>query len=272
MKIQKDSLGDRMKGYENTYRLYLPKRMPLIMRLDGKAFSQYTRTCERPYDKKLVNALNNVAIALCKEIQGAKLAYLQSDEITILIYETDFESKPWFNNNINKMLSVAAAEASSTMTEESINVFGKIKKAKFDCRVFPVPLDEVLNQIEFRQQDATRNAISMQARALASHEECKNKNSKQLQELIFQKAGINFSKLPTEQKRGRCVVKKKETSTVSVRGVETPIERSKWTVDTEIPIFHEDKTYIEKYLYGEDYFAKIKAEYEKLRPLFEGSK
>ncbi len=69
-----------------------------------------------------------------------------------------------------------------------------------------------------------------------------------------------------------CVVKKKETSIVSVRGVETPIERFKWMVDNEIPIFHEDKTYIEKYLYGEDYFKKIKAEYEKLKPLFEGSK
>lgn len=272
MKIQKDSLGDRMKGYENAYRSYLPKRIPLILRLDGKSFSNYTRTCERPYDQKLVNALNSVAIALCKEIQGAKLAYLQSDEITILVYETDFESKPWFNNNINKMLSVSAAIASATMTVESENVFGKIKPAYFDARIFPVPIDEVLNSITWRQQDATRNAISMQARAVASHKECNNKNSKQLQELMFQKAGINFSKLPTEQKRGRCVLKKKETSVVSVRGVETSVERFKWSVDNEIPIFHEDKTYIEKYLYGEDYFEKIKAEYEKLRPLFEGSK
>lgn len=273
MKIQKDSLGDRMKGYEDAYRQYLPKRMPTIYRFDGVAWHTLTKSCAKPYDQKLTNAMNNVAIALCKRIQDAKFAYLQSDEIQILAYNTDFESKPWFNNNLNKMLSVSSARAASVMTKQSKEVFGKEDlEIEFDCRVFPIPIDEVVNVFTWRQQDATRNAISMQARAVASHKECNNKNSKQLQELIFQKAGINFSKLPTEQKRGRCVVKKKETSIVSVRGVETPIERFKWTVDNEIPIFHEDKTYIEKYLYGEDYFEKIKAEYEKLRPLFEGPK
>lgn len=89
MKIEKDSLGDRMKGYENAYRLYLPKRMPLIMRLDGVAWHTLTRTCKRPYDEKLVNAMNNVAIALCKRIQDAQFAYIQSDEIQILIFNSD---------------------------------------------------------------------------------------------------------------------------------------------------------------------------------------
>ena len=34
-----DDLGDRMKGYENINRNHLIKRMPVIIRLDGKAFS-----------------------------------------------------------------------------------------------------------------------------------------------------------------------------------------------------------------------------------------
>lgn len=268
-KDSKDSLGDRMKEYENVYRLYLPKRMPLICRLDGVSWHTLTRKCARPYDEKLVKAMNNVAIALCKRIQDAKFAYIQSDEIQILIFNSDFESQPWFNNNLNKMLSVSAARAASAMTKQSKEVFGKDDlEIEFDCRINPYPIDEVVNVFWWRQMDATRNAISMQAHAVASAKECHGKNSKQLQELIFEKSGINFSKLPTEQKRGRCVVKKKETTIVNVRGVETPIERYKWVVDTEIPIFHENKSYIEKYLYGKDYFEKIKTEYEKLKTLF----
>lgn len=37
-----DSLGDRMKGYENIYRYYLTRRVPVVIRLDGKAFHTFT--------------------------------------------------------------------------------------------------------------------------------------------------------------------------------------------------------------------------------------
>ena len=41
---KKDSLGDRMKEfYENRSKLYLPRRVPVIIRLDGKAFHSFTK-------------------------------------------------------------------------------------------------------------------------------------------------------------------------------------------------------------------------------------
>jgi tRNA(His) 5'-end guanylyltransferase len=45
-----DSLGDRMKEYENISRIYLTRRMPAIIRIDGKAFHSFTRGFIRPYD------------------------------------------------------------------------------------------------------------------------------------------------------------------------------------------------------------------------------
>lgn len=35
----KDSLGDRMKGYENVSRNYLTRRIPAIIRIDGRLFT-----------------------------------------------------------------------------------------------------------------------------------------------------------------------------------------------------------------------------------------
>ena len=45
-----DSLGDRMKGYENISRFYLTRRSPVIIRVDGKAFHTFTRGLKRPFD------------------------------------------------------------------------------------------------------------------------------------------------------------------------------------------------------------------------------
>lgn len=85
--MSQDSLGDRMKRYEQACRTSLPPRMPVIMRVDGRAFHTYTRGCSRPFDEALIGAIDQVAIALCDEIQGAQIAYVQSDDISILIHD-----------------------------------------------------------------------------------------------------------------------------------------------------------------------------------------
>ena len=107
---RKDSLGDRMKNYERDSSSKLTDRLPVIMRLDGKAFHTYTRSCDKPFDNKLIDAMNQTAISLCKEIQGAQIAYVQSDEVSILIHGyKKHNSSPWFDNKVQKMVSVGAA-------------------------------------------------------------------------------------------------------------------------------------------------------------------
>jgi tRNA(His) 5'-end guanylyltransferase len=80
----------------------------------------------------------------------------------------------------------------------------------------------------------------MVARSLYSHKELHKMGNTQLQEMIFQK-GINWNTLPTSQRRGRCIVKKQIVKETAVR--------SQWTVDNEIPIFSQDKSYIEQHVY-----------------------
>lgn len=108
----RDSLGDRMKGYENAFRHYLPRRMPVIIRIDGKAFHTYTKGFHKPFDYILMKTMQETAYELCKKIEGVKLAYVQSDEISLLLTNDDtLETEPWFGNNLQKLCSIAASTA-----------------------------------------------------------------------------------------------------------------------------------------------------------------
>lgn len=258
--MSKDSLGDRMKTYEDAYRFNLPIRMPLVIRIDGKAFHSYTKGCKRPFDQKLVDCMDTTAQRLCKEVQGCQLAYVQSDEISLLVvnYE-DLDSQSWFDNNLQKMVSICAGIASSTFTFNSWRIWmgnvaapvglESIKPAIFDARAFVLPKEEVCNYFLWRQQDATRNSVQMLARSLYSHKQCENKNNSDLQEMCFQK-GQNWNDLPTSQKRGRCIVKIKTIKPAYNPQSQTTVmsERSEWAVDNEIPIFSQDRRYIEQFV------------------------
>jgi len=247
----KDSLGDRMKFfYEDAYRLHLPRRMPVIVRYDGKSFHSYTKSCKKPIDKDLVDCMNETAIYVCKNVQGCKLGYVQSDEVSLLITNYDkLETDCYFDNNIQKIVSVISAMASSHFTSISSKIFGQIKLAQFDARAFVIPKEEVNNYFIFRQVDATRNSVQMLARTLYSHKQLDNKANSELQDLCMKK-GVNWNDCPTSQKRGRCIIKTKtlKEGKNHLTGESTYFERSEWVVDNEIPIFSKDTSYINKYL------------------------
>lgn len=262
--MSNDSLGDRMKSYEDAYRTKLPIRMPVIMRIDGRAFHTYTAGCKKPVDQGLVDCMNDTAIALCEEVQGCKVAYVQSDEISLLLtnYET-VDTQSWFENNLQKMVSISAAVASVTFTEGSWKIWGSqtsvsgdehsiTQPALFDSRAFVMPKEDVCNYFLWRQQDATRNSVQMLARSLYSHKECTDKNNSELQEMCFQK-GINWNDCPIPQRRGRCIIKKSVPGSAINKKTQEVVrfQRSEWTVDNEIPIFSADRKYIDRFVYPE---------------------
>lgn len=245
------SLGDRMKGYESVTESRLTPRTPLVLRLDGKAFHQYTKGLKRPWDETLHDVMDMVATELCHVVQGAQVAYVQSDEISILVhtYKT-FEAQPYFDGRVQKIVSVTASMAAAHFTAESWRLFddpvnpvankaSKIRLAFFDCRAFVMPESDVCNYFLWRQQDATRNSVQMLARSLYSHKECNNKNGSQLQDMCMEK-GQNWNDVATRYKRGRCIVKKAR----EVDGT----QRTYWETDNEIPIFSQDRDYINKFL------------------------
>jgi tRNA(His) 5'-end guanylyltransferase len=268
---KKDSLGDRMKeNYENRSKTYLVRRMPVIIRLDGKAFHTFTKGLKRPYDEIFHNTMNETLKYLCENIQGCKIGYTQSDEITLLLTDYDtLTTAAWFDYAVQKMCSVAASMATMAFNKflayeyEELNrlvsewehtkedeeymytVYDKIVKgAMFDARCFNIPEDEVVNCFIWRQQDATRNAIQMLGQCNFSHKELQNKSCNDIQDILMTQKGINFNDMPTEFKRGVCCVKKEiQDPDIDIKDGVYPI--SKWIIDKEIPIFTQDRNYIE---------------------------
>ncbi len=230
----KDTLGDRMKDfYENRTRYTLPRRTYTLIRVDGKAFHTYTRDLQRPFDEAFMSDMDATAQFLCSHMQGARCAFVQSDEISILL--TDFDkltTDAWFDGNIQKMASISASMATALFNELRPG-----KLAFFDSRVFTIPFQtEVENYFIWRQQDATRNSISNVAQSLYTHKELNGKSSDQKQELIFQK-GINWNDYPSRCKRGRMIVKEIFEKSGAIR--------SRW-VAQDVPIFTQNREFLEK--------------------------
>ena len=267
--MKNDALGDRMKEfYEDRTRIKLPRRTFTIIRIDGKAFHTYTKGLERPFDEGLIEDMNATTAYLCKNIQGAKFGYVQSDEISLVL--TDFDdlgTHAWFDNNLQKMVSVAASMATAEFNKlrlirymKNSMIFlepediGKFKMAEFDARAFQIPfIDEVENYFIWRQQDAVRNSISSVAQSLYSTKELHGKKTSDMQELIFQK-GINWNDYDFRLKRGAVIakvevpvlVKTKEFVNDGETHVIDPTQivmRNKWQV-VETPTFTQDRWFI----------------------------
>lgn len=206
------NLGDRIKeNYENRYRFYLTRRTPVIIRIDGVAFHTFTRGLDRPFDFDLINAMIATTKAVSLKMQGFKCAYVQSDEISILLTDYDnINTCAWFDYNKSKIESVSA----SLFTTYFNNCFKKNNKtAYFDARSFNIPASEVVNYFLWRAQDWERNSLNMYASEFYSHRELHGKNKSDKHEMLYQK-GKNWNELSNTLKNGTFIFKDETVSNI----------------------------------------------------------
>ena len=260
--MDKTTLGDRMKNnYENISRYYLTRRMPVIIRIDGKAFHTFTRGFKKPFDDIFVKTMQDTMKYLCENIQGCVLGYTQSDEISLVLVDyAELTTDAWFGNNLQKMCSVSASIATMAFNkffyinipadEENSGTYYKAleKGAMFDSRVFTIPKEEVCNALIWRQQDATRNSIQSVGQANFSQKELHGKSCNNIQNMLMIYKGINWNDYATTLKRGSCCIKVDDglTEYDEAGNICGYTQRSKWIIDNEIPIFSQNRNYIEK--------------------------
>ncbi len=263
----KKSISERHKEYENITRIYLMRRGYTICRVDGRHFSTETKGLKKPFDEGFIEDMNTTAKALCHGIQGAKFAFVQSDEISIFICDYDtLDTDAWFQNNIQKMCSISASIATKTFNQERIKRIISEKtsntkwedvnsdvflqhieqciylggKHEFDSRIWQVPSkQEVINAFIFRQQDCTRNSIQMAASSFYSQKQMHGKNTNILQDMLMEK-GVNWNNYPIGQKRGRVIMKENYEMKDGIK----PVTRSRWTV-VDPPVFSQQKDFLE---------------------------
>lgn len=239
------NLSDRMKRYEQPTDLYLVKRMPAIIRIDGKAFHIFTRGFSPQYDKFFRRMMEETTLKLCKNIQCARLGYSQSDEISILLIDYNkFNTDQFFDGRIQKIVSIAASMTTTyfnqiidnIIKEERSNwnrisefLIDKIHKAMFDVRVFNIPREDVENYFIWRQQDAVRNSILSLGYKYFSHKDLLNLSCDQVQEKLFSEKEINWNNCSIKLKHGFAVAK----------------HSIGWKIDLDIPEFSKERGYVE---------------------------
>lgn len=274
-----DELGKRMKTfYEEIPKTRLMRRVPVAIRIDGKAFHTFTKGFQKPFDEMLIESMQDTMKYLCENIQGCVLGYTQSDEITLILVDyKKLTSSAWFDYEVQKVCSIAASMATMAFNKyfsENINsecyvfddelldngdfnpnykneylidlytthIKASYKGAMFDARCFNIPKEEVANLIYWRQLDATRNSIQMVGQANFSHKELQNKSCDQIQDMLMTQKGINWNDIPSYQKHGSCCIKEEYRFNDSLR--------SRWIIDNDIPIFKGDnRKYIEDMIY-----------------------
>lgn len=266
-----DELGKRMKTYYETIpKTKLMRKIPVAIRIDGKAFHTFTRGLNKPFDDILTKSMQQTMKYLCENIQGCVLGYTQSDEITLILVDyKQVNSCAWFDYEVQKMCSVAASMATMAFNNsfthnileyqqthlnngafsnryfESL-IAARDKGAMFDARCFNVPKEEVTNLIYWRQLDAIRNSVQMVGQAYFGHAELQGKSCNDIQDMLIQQKGIDWNKYAAHQKRGSACIK--ETYTMdNPDSSADPIIRNRWVIDMDIPIFKDDdRDYIEQ--------------------------
>ena len=271
-----DDLANRMKEYEKRNQYYLQKRTPVAIRVDGRSFHTFTKGFKRPFDDILMKSMQETAKYMCENMGNAKLAYVQSDEITIILTDYDtLETDCWFNYRTDKLCSISASMATMAFNKffernaenyiqncatdyETDGSYGKgtpeyqlceiyqkalEKGAMFDARCFNIPKEEVTNLIYWRQLDAIRNSIQMVGQANFSHKELQNKSCNMIQDMLHEQKGINWNDYPTICKRGSaCIYTEYANMNDS--------HNSGWIIDKEMPILKgENRAYVDDLVY-----------------------
>ena len=262
------TLSDRMKKFEDVSRHYLSPKQPIILRIEGKNFSSYTKQpwVKKPFSYLISSAFLQTTVKVCHEIQNVDFAYHQSDEVSFFLkdYKTKKQGQ-YFDGNVQKISSVVTSiftywfnhfikqdlEQQSSLKDDGYYDNEKtpiikadlrmaVHPAIFDCLLFSLPMTEVTNYFIWRQRDAIRNSVAAYAKYLKSWEE-----------------------LPVDVQRGTACKKNEVDVLVSElsedqiqfyikNNLQVPesVKRNKWVLDTNTPKFSEDRKYIDDLVFS----------------------
>lgn len=259
----KETLATKMKAYEKEHSTYLQTGVPVLVRVDGNAFHSLTRHFERPFDKVFKTVMQKTAMYLFKKVHGCKLAYTQSDEISLLLIDYSSEkTEPWLNYRMEKVLSISAGKATmafnkylreevdklfaqDNISEEEIaqymEYYKKLDSAVFDSRAFNLPKEEVNLYFRWRQEDAMNNSLQMLAQTMYSHKQLLGIKTEDLKQKLITEKEINWGDVDPQFRRGSVIVR---PNLVKIKNV-----RNNPFIEEVTPLFSEDKDYVNRFVY-----------------------
>ncbi len=201
------NLSDWCKWLEKNFspEVMIPT-LPVIIRLDGNNFHNWTKGLKRPFDEDLTDLMVDTTKMLVQET-NAVIGYTQSDEITLILYSGDRKSAIYNDGKKQKILSKLSGKLTPYFNDTRKKYLpNHDKTANFDARIYQTPtLHDAAIQLLWRENDATKNSISMLAQSLFPHKELQNLDGNQMQEKMWKEKGVNWNDLQVKFKRGSYV-------------------------------------------------------------------
>ncbi len=196
-------LAERMKKYEYITRDHLMPRIPVIVRVDGKAFHTFTKNFDRPFDYRFMDTMATSVLEVFKEMQGCKMAYIQSDEASFVLTDYDqLDTQGWFDYNQQKIVSISASTMTAVFNYQLSKYTEEPTCARFDSRAFNVPEAEVANYFLWRAQDWHRNSVTMYAQASFSHKELHKKTISDMHDMLYTRGKNWATDIPLRARNG----------------------------------------------------------------------
>ena len=261
-----DTLKDKCEYFRSLTDYRLVPNSYVIAFLDGRTFSKLIKNKYKlPFDKEFMSMMDETAEYLCKNIQGAKFAYVQSDEISILI--TDFDTPATdaaFGYRICKLQSILASMAASKFNQlallreinardydrihfdsedtiyriaECRTIIEDQKLVEFDCKVWSVPdYNDAFCHFLWRQNDCTRNSKQQAAQTYLPHKELNGLNTDAQIAKLLEEKDIDWYNYSNAEKYGR-IIYQESVPFSTEHGV---VERNVWLPHAATPFSEED--------------------------------
>lgn len=233
VKTVKDPLGDELKQFEKAAETYPTGLCPIVIRLDGKNFSKYTKKigCIKPYDKDLSDIMKTVTLVLV-EYCNADIGYTQSDEITLVLTKKHENAEMFYGGRFQKLCSVLASVATyhfNKLAPQDI-------MALFDCRVFEVPdKSYAIKCLEWRALDCRRNSVSCYAQCNFSHKELQGKKTFEMREML-EKIDKNWRDMPEAYRNGIYIKRKRVMKPFTTMEISTLPEKHQARTNPDLKI------------------------------------
>lgn len=225
------SLKEKCEYFRSLSDYKLVPNSYVIIMLDGHSFSKLIKNkYKKPFDETFINMMNETAKYLLRNIQGAKFAYVQSDEISILV--TDFDTPmtdSLFGYRLCKIQSICAAMAASKFNQLALqNAFKEYDSAhgtfktlydvvegqnlvEFDCKAWAVPdYNTAFCHFLWRQNDCVRNSKQQAAQTYIPHKELTGLDADAQIGLLMERENIDWNTAYNDgEKYGRLIYKEK---------------------------------------------------------------
>lgn len=225
------SLKEKCEYFRSLSDYKLVPNSYVIIMLDGHSFSKLIKNkYKKPFDETFIDMMNETAKYLLQNVQGAKFAYVQSDEISILV--TDFDTPmtdSLFGYRLCKIQSICAAMAASKFNQLALqNAFKEYDSAhgafktpydvvegqnlvEFDCKAWAVPdYNTAFCHFLWRQNDCVRNSKQQAAQTYISHKELTGLDADAQIGLLMERENIDWNTAYNDgEKYGRLIYKEK---------------------------------------------------------------